>query len=160
MRAAREVASAFLPLQDAYSRLFVRSLHDAARLADAWPTLSALLEERARKAVVYSSKLDGGPWRLLNGWRSSGVCWRYSLLADSPEQTPALTEAVRQDGFYVSNLYWPVNQLFNPVDCCPNAEDFARRIVNLWVDHTVDSEWIERCVESLRVHAVRKRPEP
>ena len=153
LRAAREVASAYLPFQPAYSGLFVRSLRDAAPLADAWPTLPALLEERARKAAVYSSKLDRGPWRLLDGWRSSGVCWRYSLLVDSAEQTPALTEAVRRDGFYVSNLYWPLNDFFHPQDACPHAEAFARRVVNLWVDHTVSLEGVEACARSLCTHA-------
>ena len=153
MRAAPEVAGAYLPFQDAYSGLFVRSLHDAAPLADAWPTLPALLQERARKAAVYGSKLDGGPWRLLDGWRSSGVCWRYSLLVDSAEQTQAFTEAVRRDGFYVSNLYWPLNDFFNPQDACPHAEAFARRVVNLWVDHTVSLEWVDACARSLCAHA-------
>jgi hypothetical protein len=72
---------------------------------------------------------------------------------DSAEQTPALTEAVRRDGFYVSNLYWPLNHLFYPQDACPHAEAFARRAVNLWVDHTVSLEWVEACARSLCAHA-------
>jgi hypothetical protein len=65
------------------------------------------------------------------------------------------SEAVRRDGFHVSNLYWPVNDFFNPRDVCPNADQFARRIVNLWVDKTVNTQWVERCAESVLTNARR-----
>jgi dTDP-4-amino-4,6-dideoxygalactose transaminase len=65
------------------------------------------------------------------------------------------SESVRHDGFHVSNLYWPVNDFFRPSDECPNADRFARRIVNLWVDQTVDQEWVQRCAESLLRNAER-----
>jgi hypothetical protein len=59
------------------------------------------------------------------------------------------SDAVRRDGFHVSNLYWPVNDFFRPSDHCPNADEFARRIINLWVDQTVDRQWVEKCARSL-----------
>jgi hypothetical protein len=52
-------------------------------------------------------------------------------------------------------LYWPVNTFFRPSDLCPNADQFARRIVNLWVDQSVDGRWVQRCAQSLLVNAVR-----
>ena len=51
-----------------------------------------------------------------------------------PDKLVDFSEAVRRDGFHVSNLYWPVNDFFRPSDPCPNADHFARRVVNLWVD--------------------------
>jgi dTDP-4-amino-4,6-dideoxygalactose transaminase len=148
-----DVATPFLSLNDAYSGLYVRSLKHSAPLAAAWETLPRIIEDRFRKAELYSTRLAGGPWRLLGGWRTSGICWRFSLLVDFPERLETFTESVRRDGFHVSNLYWPLNELINPCDRCPEAEDFARRVANLWVDASVDKSWIERCTESLWAHA-------
>src|SRR5262249_10217452 len=102
---------------------------------------------------LYARELASGPWRLLDGWRESGVCWRYSLLLDSPDRLVALSEAVRRDGFHVSNLYWPVNQFFRPEDACPHADPFARRVVNLWVDVATEPEAVKRCASSVRQRA-------
>ncbi len=65
------------------------------------------------------------------------------------------TDAVRKDGFYISNLYWPLNELILPQDRCPNARTFAGRVVNLWVDDSVDINWVVRCAENLCLHANR-----
>jgi dTDP-4-amino-4,6-dideoxygalactose transaminase len=155
MLVVTDISSAFLSVQHAYSGLYIRSLNDAAALAAAWKTLPAQLEERARKAEVYSSRLDGGPWKLLDGWRVSGVCWRYSLLLNFPRTAVSFTEAVRSDGFHVSNLYWPLNDLLNRQDACPHAEEFGRRIINLWVDDSVDVDWVARCADSVCGHGMR-----
>jgi dTDP-4-amino-4,6-dideoxygalactose transaminase len=130
-------------------------MKDADALAAAWQQLPASLDQRRRKANMYSEMLEGGPWRLLEGWRSSGVCWRYSLLVDLPDSLTPFSESVRRDGFHVSNLYWPVNQFFLPSDLCPNADWFARRVVNLWVDDTVDKDTANRCADSLLRHSAR-----
>jgi len=146
-----DIASVFLPLQSYYADLYVRSLNRTSGIIQSWPELEAVLEDRRRKASVYASILPGGPWRCLDGWRSSGACWRYSLLVDT-DRTIEFTEAVRRDGFQVSNLYWPLNDLFNPEDVCPNAERFARQVMNLWVDRTVTVDEAEACARSLWSH--------
>ena len=120
----------------------------APLLAD-WPRLSEILNHRYANSQQYEQALKNGPWQLMSQWRKSGVCWRYSLLVDFPEKLVAFSDAVRHDGFHVSNLYWPVNDFFRSADKCPNADWFARRIVNLWVDKTVDQEWVGRCSASL-----------
>jgi dTDP-4-amino-4,6-dideoxygalactose transaminase len=154
-RAVPQVADVFLPIASAYDSLYMRAMQHPEHLARAWDRLSDILELRYRHATLYANALAGGPWRLLNGWRESGVCWRYALLVDFPEQLVAFSEAVRHDGFHVSNLYWPVNQFFYPDDACPNADAFARAIVNLWVDDSINSDIIEHNVESLWKHAER-----
>lgn len=152
-RTANDIAGAFLPMQDAYSGLYTRSLEDAGVIAAAWPTIARVIRKRAATAAIYSTALAGGPWQCLDGWRSSGVCWRYSLLPNSSKGSQNLTELVRRDGFRVSNLYWPLNDLFGPEDSCPAAELFARRVMNLWVDDTVTSEEAAACCRSLWRHA-------
>jgi dTDP-4-amino-4,6-dideoxygalactose transaminase len=118
--------------------------------------LESVLSRRLQNAEEYDSVLAGGPWRKLNQWRQSGVCWRYSLLVDFPDQLAEFSEAARHDGFHVSNLYWPVNDFFLPSDACPKAEAFARRIVNLWVDRSVDRDWVHQCANSLLKNRPRR----
>jgi dTDP-4-amino-4,6-dideoxygalactose transaminase len=153
-RAADEISSAFLKLQPAFRSLYLRRIKNPAALLKAWDQLDHVLEHRLKNAEQYDQLLGDSGWRRLSQWRHSGVCWRYSLLVDFPDQLVPFSEAVRRDGFHVSNLYWPVNDFFRPSDACPNAENFARRIVNLWVDNSVDDQWVSNCAKSL----LRNRP--
>jgi len=155
LRALDEVSGAFLKLQPAFRQLYLRSLNNPAALANAWTQLPQVLQHRHQNAQEYDDALTHGPWRRISQWHDSGVCWRYSLLVDFPDRLVDFSEAVRQDGFHVSNLYWPVNDFFRPSDHCPNADDFARRIVNFWVDHSVDEKWVRRCAASLLRNAAR-----
>jgi dTDP-4-amino-4,6-dideoxygalactose transaminase len=154
-RAVDEVSSAFLKLQPAFQRLYLRRMKNPAALVTAWAGLQLSLQHRYRNAQQYDEILEAGNWRRISQWQRSGVCWRYSLLVNFPDGLVDFSEAVRRDGFHVSNLYWPVNDFFRPGDLCPNASQFARRIVNLWVDQTVDPQWVRRCGESLLRNAGR-----
>lgn len=153
--AAADISAPFLKLQPAYQPLYLQAMTNPSALANAWLKLPQILEHRFNNAEQYDETLADGPWHLLSGWRESGVCWRYSLLFDLPDKLVELSDSVRRDGFHVSNLYWPVNEFFRPSDCCPNAEHFARRILNLWVDSSVDRDWVHRCATSLRKNADR-----
>lgn len=154
-RAVDEVSSAFLKLQPAFRPLYVRRMKDPAALAASWTQLQQVIQYRYRNAQQYDEVLAAGPWQRIDQWEKSGVCWRYSLLLNFPEKLVDFSEAVRRDGFHVSNLYWPVNDFFRPDDSCPHAGRFARRIVNLWVDQTVDPQWVRKCAESLLRNARR-----
>jgi len=160
LRAGRcgTLAACLLPLQSYYEPLWMRPLPDAGRLASGFAALPALLDERRRKAAVYAEMLRAGPWRILDGWRASGVCWRFTLLLEDADRQIPLAESVRKDGFHVSHLYWPLAQLFSERDATPHAGQFARRVVNLWVDETVDREWVEACASSALRHAREVRP--
>lgn len=155
LRAAHEISSAFLTLQPGFRGLYLRRMSDPGALAAAWPRLKGVLNHRHRNASEYDEALRHGPWRVLGGWRQSGVCWRYSLLMNFPDRLVAFSDAVRNDGFHVSNLYWPVSDFFRPADVCPSAEKFARRIVNLWVNESVDIDWVQRCATSVRNRAIQ-----
>ncbi len=154
-RSVDEVSTSFLKLQPAFRSLYLRRMKSPAKLASAWEQLGQVLEHRVRNARQYDEVLAQGNWQLLTRWQQSGVCWRYSLLVNFPEKLVDFSEAVRHDGFHVSNLYWPVNDFFRPEDLCPNADQFARRIVNLWVDQTVEPQWVRKCGESLLRNADR-----
>ncbi len=152
-RAVPEISSAFLKLQPAYRALYLRRMQNPAALAEAWPRLRQALNHREQNARQYDEILADGPWQLISQWQRSGVCWRYSLLLNDPEKAASFSETVRHDGFHVSNLYWPVNDFFRPSDACPNADYFARRIVNLWVDASVDRQWVQQCAQSMLKNA-------
>jgi dTDP-4-amino-4,6-dideoxygalactose transaminase len=154
-RALEEVSSAFLNLQPAYRRLYLSRMKNPVRLLSDWARLPEMLHHRYINGQQYEQALKGGPWQQISQWRESGVCWRYSILVDFPENLVAFSEAVRHDGFHVSNLYWPVGDFFRPSDKCPNADRFARRVVNLWVDQTIHQKWVARCSESLLRNAER-----
>jgi dTDP-4-amino-4,6-dideoxygalactose transaminase len=154
-RALREVSSAFLKLQPAFRSLYLRRMKNPAALAGAWPQLQQILQHRYRNAQRYDEILAGGNWQRISQWQQSRVCWRYSLLVNFPDKLVDFSEAVRRDGFHVSNLYWPVNDFFRPLDPCPNASEFSRRVVNLWVDQTVDHQWVEKCARSLLRNAAQ-----
>lgn len=152
------VSSAFLPIRPAYDPLYLRPANPDAPMSAALDDLAATLMRRCDLAEIYAQQLADGPWHLLTAYRSSGVCWRFTLLSDDPDQLVDFSEAVRRDGFHVSNLYWPVDQFFRPDEACPNADWFARRVVNLWVDASVDADYVLGCCESLRAHAHRLKP--
>lgn len=154
-RAVNEISAAFLTLQPAFHRLYLRRMKSPVALLQAWEKLPSVLQHRERNAQTYDAALSNGNWERLNQWHESGVCWRYSLLVNFPDQLTTFSDTVRRDGFHVSNLYWPVNDFFRPKDVCPNANLFARRVVNLWVDSTVDPDWVERCANSLLKNAPR-----
>jgi len=154
-RSVDEVSTSFLKLQPAFRSLYLRRMKSPAKLASAWEQLGQVLEHRVRNARQYDEVLAQGNWQRLTRWQQSGVCWRYSLLVNFPEKLVDFSEAVRHDGFHVSNLYWPVNDFFRPDDLCPNADQFARRVVNLWVDQTVEPQWVRKCGESLLRNADR-----
>jgi dTDP-4-amino-4,6-dideoxygalactose transaminase len=155
VRAVDEVSTAFLRLQPAFRPLYLRRMKNHSALAAAWGELPKVLQHRYKNAEQYEEILAAGNWQRFSQWQQSGVCWRYSLLVNFPDRPVDFSEAVRRDGFHVSNLYWPVNDFFRPSDRCPNAAQFARRIVNLWVDHTVDTKWVQKCAESLLRNAGR-----
>jgi dTDP-4-amino-4,6-dideoxygalactose transaminase len=154
-RSLDEVSGAFLKLQPAFRGLYLRRMKDPGTLVTAWAQLQRILQHRYRNAQQYDEILAGGNWQRMSQWQQSGVCWRYSLLVNFPDRLIEFSESVRRDGFHVSNLYWPVNDFFRPSDTCPNADQFARRIINLWVDQTVDSQWVRKCGESLVRNAAR-----
>lgn len=154
-RAIGDVSSAFLKVQPAFRGLYLRPMTNPGALLNTWPLLRDILRHRYINAEKYDAAVSSGPWKRLNQWQESGVCWRYSLLFDFADKLVQFSEAVRQDGFHVSNLYWPINDFFRTSDKCPNADRFARRIVNLWVDKTVDQAWVRRCAESVLRNAER-----
>jgi dTDP-4-amino-4,6-dideoxygalactose transaminase len=147
------IADFFAGIRPRFDGLYVRPMTKPEALAEAWKGLDAGLAHRRALAERYAQALTGGPWKLLEGWRASGVCWRFTLLLETPGRLVSFCEAVRRDGNHVSNLYWPPHCFFRPDDDCPRALAFGRRVVNLWVDAQTSPEAVDRCAASLQRHA-------
>jgi dTDP-4-amino-4,6-dideoxygalactose transaminase len=146
------VSQSFLEKRPEFEALYLRPVNPTIDLNAAWQRLPRSLEHRRQLTRQYTTRIysNAVPFLLLV---HQAVCWRYSVFILNPDLQVALSEAVRKDGFHVSNLYWPVNQFFNPSDECPNADYLARRIINLWVDTSVNEDYVARCCESLIRHA-------
>jgi dTDP-4-amino-4,6-dideoxygalactose transaminase len=143
----------FVHLRPYYDALLIRPMVRPHALGEDWGRLAGELELRVAHAERYARTLERGPWQLLTGWRKSGVCWRLTLLLESPDSLVTFSEATRHEGYHVSNLYWPVDRLFQTQDDCPAALAFARRVVNLWVGSTVTQDIVEGCAASVRRNA-------
>ncbi len=148
------ISEGFLKLRGNYTDLFFRKDINGHTLANDFELLNQKLAARKAKAEIYRRAVENiESLSLLEGWERSGCCWRFSFLVNKPAKLVDFSEAVRKDGFHLSNLYWPVNQFFNPSDDCPIADKVARRIINLWVDDSVSEEWVRNCAASVKAHA-------
>lgn len=148
--AGTELATFYRATRSAFAAPLIRTMDDPRPLAEAWPTLREALAARFRKAEIAADRLQGGSFRVLQGWRRSGVCWRLTLLHDA---APAIVEAVRARGFAVSALYWPLSRLYRPDDACPNADRFARRVVNVMIEGHMTEETVRACADAVREEA-------
>jgi len=153
-----DASAVFLAVRKSYEPLFLRNYHgNEELLEEEWTNLGANLAGRMKKARIYKTLLKREDVHLLDGWESSGVCWRFSFLLPDPALTVPVCEAVRKDGYHVSNLYWPVNLFFRPADECPGALHIAKSIVNLWVDKNISEKDVEGCGLSLIRHLHKRQ---
>ncbi len=138
-----------LNITRAYDGLFLRNFHNK-KLYKEWMCLEHILQERQIKAEKYQTLLSSLPLNFISNFKQSGICWRFTVLYSNEDKLVEASEAIRNEGFHVSNLYWPLNQFYNTSDHCPNAELFGKRVLNFWLDSRTDSSWIEKCCESIR----------
>jgi dTDP-4-amino-4,6-dideoxygalactose transaminase len=155
------VAAAFRNAMPFYRELYLHRLpldstvHE--RIAAGLDELADNLGRRRELAARYEAGLAtaGAALRLSDGWRRSGVVWRYSLLVSEPELLLAVTRALRTAGLDASNHYWSVAQLMDDRRLS-GAEAASRRLLNLWVDGGTSTDRVDRAVAV--IHEVVTRP--
>jgi dTDP-4-amino-4,6-dideoxygalactose transaminase len=156
--AGKDISTDFLLKRADYAGLYYKEEFNYQGFLKEFDQLDAKLEQRLEKAELYKAALQQvSDFSILKGWENSKCCWRFSFLVNFPDQAAEFSEMIRKDGFHVSNLYWPVNQFFNPADNCPNADFFARRIINLWVNEEVSVEWVKSCITSIELNLKKIR---
>ena len=149
LKKINQCADWFAPIASKYKSLYIQPFNSARELAHEWRTLDENLSHRIKMAKRYNDRLKGGPWLLPTMWQHSGVCWRYTLLLDRENLPVLVTEKLREAGLLASNHYWPLHPFYLPSDHCTNAEIFARRCLNLWVDKKADEASADRCADIL-----------
>jgi len=146
-----EVRGAMRDLIPAYRRLWLRALTAdsplVGRIGAGFDDLDENLASRQRIALRYHQGLAplGPRVQRSEGWRASGVVWRYTFLAADPDAAEALTRALRAAGLNASNHYWSVAQFLYD-QRLPVATDASRRVVNLWVDRTIGEGDVDRTI--------------
>ena len=85
--------------------------------------------------------------------------WRFNVLVD-PARRDILIDALRNAGVPCSTWYPPsATQFLGEAaggDSCPGAQQFASRVVNLWVDETITSEIVDTTADL--ISRVLERP--
>jgi perosamine synthetase len=140
--------------RDAYARYIPQALF---RLDEAWaarlaPKLERLVDDIVRRGALsarYRAAIRAPGVAHAPGQQCE-VVWRHSLLVP-PESRDALVTRLRQVGLSASTWYPPVNRMFAPESRSryPGAEQFAARIVNLWVDQTTDEAMVDRTAATI-----------
>jgi dTDP-4-amino-4,6-dideoxygalactose transaminase len=149
-------ASLWGEIIDNYSGIFRYSIEpdEASEIIPALDDLPRNAERRRKMVSLYRKYLSGAQVRFLD-YRSDQVPWRFTVVAStlSGGMVHECTEALRSDGLDVSNLYLPVQWLAPgriEDTGCPEAEAAGVRVINLWVDDSVDEEKIEKAAGTIR----------
>lgn len=116
-------------------------------IEDGLSTLVVALGRRLEKAAILEQGLPATRLASCGGWRQSGVAWRFSLVADTPDLATLLTARLRAERLNASNHYWSNADLFGCLETLPGASYFGPRVVNLWVDDSVSISDTHRTVE-------------
>ncbi len=148
----KRISDSFMNIRNMYAPLYLEKFKYNPDLLKSWELLDQNIANRNAKAQLYREKLAANDKVRIISNAASNVCWRFSLVLDNTLDLHEISEQVRKDGFHVSNLYWPVNEFFYPSDTCPNTKFISRNIINLWVDASVNEEYVIRCAESLTKH--------
>jgi dTDP-4-amino-4,6-dideoxygalactose transaminase len=148
-RPESRVSVAMRSVVDAYRPLYRHQFPAAAgaRLEDGLRSLDGVVASRQARAEATHAALTPLPHlQLTRSWAESGVCWRYTFLADTPGRALAITKALRNGKINASNHYFSLARLFDDAEL-PNADFVHSRIINLWVDEVASKDYIARTAE-------------
>jgi dTDP-4-amino-4,6-dideoxygalactose transaminase len=73
--------------------------------------------------------------------KNGDAIWRYSVRFPNREAADRFVVTLRQRGGLVSQLYYPLHQLYQP-DLQLHTKCWAPLLVNLWVDEAVDESYV------------------
>lgn len=153
-----DIHTFFMGLRSAFDALmWLPELPESCEAAKQLEGIQDNFEMRMEKAHVYHKALFNLPGvQILTQLNNGENCWRFSFCIPDAEGLVSFSETLRKKGFHVSNLYWPPNRFFKPEDSCPKAYFIANRIVNFWVDDSVDMTYVNSCAEAARIELSRK----
>ena len=139
-KAARSFREAIPMYRTLLLRAFDDTTDNCRMILQEWKNLETHIARRNEIACSLKDKLSDLPVTL-SQVRDGDAIWRYTVRFPNRDTTDRFVLALRNQGGLVSNLYYPLNQLFHP-----NRElgtrKFAPCIANLWVDETVDDTYV------------------
>jgi perosamine synthetase len=116
-----------------------------AWIADAVAALPDGLKRRRSLAARWQLRLEGGGARSVAAPEGAAP-WRFNILVD-PGRRDILIAALQDAGVPCSTWYPPIAAQFAGEavggESCHGAEQFASRVVNLWVDETITSDVVD-----------------
>ncbi len=148
----REHIQSYWPQLEAMRERLIRPFDESAenveRIEAGWQKLAGNVQRRNENALWLSEQLAGLPITLPEV-RAGDAIWRYTLTAPNAAAASWILRRLQIDGLRGSSLYLPLSRLF-----APNKQLFSatleRRLINLWVDLTVDKAELKRAVEIIR----------
>jgi dTDP-4-amino-4,6-dideoxygalactose transaminase len=99
--------------------------------------------KRVERARFYKNNITNASVKTVHGY---DTCWRYPILLKSPDLTVSLTKKLRKANINASNHYFPLHILIGG-ESCPEAENISRKIINLWVDDTINEQTLITTVD-------------
>jgi dTDP-4-amino-4,6-dideoxygalactose transaminase len=151
------VQSLFADAAPLYRDLLVHAFPDALPvregISQGLMELGENAARRVRRASLYDACLDDENLIRSDGWKVSGILWRYSVLVRCANRLSAVTNALRSAGIHASNHYWSVADLCSADADYPNTAFIGPRILNLWADDQATEDYIQRSCEIVRQYA-------
>ncbi|WP_346353531.1 DegT/DnrJ/EryC1/StrS family aminotransferase [Azotosporobacter soli] len=72
--------------------------------------------------------------------------YRYTFMAKNAVDAEAISELLRKNDIHCSNLHIPVSRIYHQNNY-EHAVDFAKRVINLWVDDVATDQYIQKTVQ-------------
>ncbi|HLY29012.1 MAG TPA: DegT/DnrJ/EryC1/StrS family aminotransferase, partial [Aggregatilineales bacterium] len=119
--------------------------HNVEQIQKGWQYLSDNVTQRNERAALLHNELSAAGLHLLD-IRPGDSIWRLTFAAHNTASANWIARHLQSAGLPGSRLYPSLSGLFAP-GTAPIAEAIAPRLVNLWVDHTVDSRYLQRVAE-------------
>jgi dTDP-4-amino-4,6-dideoxygalactose transaminase len=145
----RIFSSAMPFYEDLYTQRFPEDPSLMERIENGFERLDDDNARRVECGAQYEALLAGAEVILPSSWHESGVLWRYSFLIKDSAKTIRVTAVLRNNKIHASNHYWSLADLFEGRRDHPNTRFVCPRILNLWTDYTVTSDYIQRTCDMI-----------
>jgi perosamine synthetase len=130
--------------------LFKLKQEDIDKIRNLYRELEENLETRSYFADRYREEITNNKVRHVNKIIGQ-TYWRYNILVE-PDNQKKIIEGLRQNGLLASNWYPPMAKFFDKSyepQKFSGSESFAKRVINLFVDHRVNDSRVTECVNYL-----------
>ncbi len=115
---------------------------------NALDNLEEEIQVRRRHATIYDSNITH-PSVTHPDPSGQTSYYRYSVRLPSEECRDFVVSYLREREFHVSTLYYPIGNQFPVESDITTATRLSKETINLWVDSTVNEEYVRNCAEAV-----------